>query len=476
MDAFLHQSQSQRQQQVLAPQLRQSLEILQAPLQDLQALIAKELELNPTLDLVEPEHEHVEVESETSHELDDVSEREFDEEYEMLARLDEDSRDSFKHNEILHSPSADAEAKREFMMESMTRATTLQQHLNEQLSLATLSETERQIGEMIIGSLDDDGFLPLSTTDLAESIGVDLEVVEDVLDEIQGFDPVGIASRNLEECLMQQLSRSGKRGTLEAELVSHHLTDLARHRYADIARDTGVTVEEVREAALHIANLDPRPGRQFASEEAVYVIPEVFVKKIRGEWRVRTNDREMPRIRISKQYRQLMEDPNTPAETRRYIRDKVRGGSHLMKSIGQRQDTLKKIAKEVVAHQEEFLEKGVKFLKPLTMSEIADRIGMHETTVSRAVNHKYMQTPRGTYELKYFFTPGYRSAESGGAVSNKSIKEAIRELVEEEDPAKPLSDQAMVKALQEKGFKVARRTIAKYRDELHILPSHLRKM
>jgi RNA polymerase sigma-54 factor len=475
MDAYLHQSQTQRQQQVLAPQLRQSLEILQAPLQDLQALIAKELELNPTLDLVEPDHEHVEVESETSHELDDVSEREFDEEYEMLARMDEDSRESFKHNEIISSPSSDSEAKREFMMESMTRAVTLQQHLYEQLSLSSLSESERQIGEMIIGSLDDDGFLPLSVTELSESIGVDEEVVEDVLDEVQGFDPVGIASRSLEECLMQQLSRMGRRGTLEAELVSHHLTDLARHRYADIAHDTGSSVEDVREAAKHIAMLDPRPGRQFSSEEAVYVIPEVFVKKIRGEWRVRTNDKEMPRIRISKHYRKLMDDPDTPKETRRYIRDKVRGGSHLMKSIGQRQDTLKKIAKEVVAHQEEFLEKGVKFLKPLTMSEIADKIGMHETTVSRAVNNKYMQTPRGTYELKYFFTPGYKRSEGGESVSNKSIKEAIRELVDEENRAKPLSDQAMVKALQEKGFKVARRTIAKYRDELHILPSHLRK-
>ena len=476
MDAYLHQSQTQRQQQILAPQLRQSLEILQAPLQDLQALIAKELELNPTLDLVEPEHEHVEVESEKSHELDDVTEREFDEEYEMLARMDEDSRESFKHNEIISSPSSDAESKREFMMESMTRATTLQQHLNEQLSLSSISDSERQIGEMIIGSLDDDGFLPLSVAELSESIGVDAEIIEDVLDEIQGFDPVGIASRDLEECLMQQLSRTGRRGTLESELVSNHLKDLARHRYAELARLTGTTENQIREAAQHIAMLDPRPGRQFSSEESVYVIPEVFVKKIRGEWRVRTNDKEMPRIRISKHYRTLMENPDTPKETRRYIREKVRGGSHLMKSIGQRQDTLKKIAKEVVKHQEEFLEKGVKFLKPLTMSEIADIIGMHETTVSRAVNHKYMQTPRGTYELKYFFTPGYKSAEGGEAVSNKSIKEAIRLLVEEEDTAKPLSDQAMVKALQEQGFKVARRTIAKYRDELHILPSHLRKM
>lgn len=455
--------------------MRQSLEILQAPLQELQQLIAHELELNPTIEIVEPDHERVEIESESAQEFDDVSEREFDEEYEMLARLDEDSRDSFQHNEIIQRPGADADAKHQFQMESITAVHTLQQHLNEQLSLSSLSPQEQQIGEMLIGSLDDDGFLTLSLEELADSIGVALEVVEDVLDEIQSFDPVGIASRNLEECLMQQLSRAGKRGTLEAQLVSGHLADLARHRYADLARQIGVTEEEVREAAKHISMLDPRPGRQLAASDAVYVIPEVFVKKINGRWRVRTNDKELPRIRISKHYREMMEDPATSKEARRYIRDKVRGGSFLMKSMQQRQDTLKLIAVEVVKHQEAFLEEGVSQLKPLTMSEIAEKIGMHETTVSRAVNNKYMQTPRGTYELKYFFTPGYASAGGGEAVSNKSIKEAIRQLVDNEPSSKPLSDQAIVRALDEQGFKVARRTITKYRDELHILPSHLRK-
>lgn len=455
--------------------MRQSLEILQAPLQELQQLIAHELELNPTIEMIEPDHERVEVESEHSQELDDVSEREFDEEYEMLARLDEDSRESFQHNEIIQRPGADADAKQQFKMESITAVHTLQQHLNEQLSLSALTPAEQQIGEMLIGSLDDDGFLNLSLEELAESIGVDLEVVEDVLDEIQSFDPVGIASRNLEECLMQQLSRAGKRGTLEARLISGNLPDLARHRYAELARKLGVSEEEIREAAKRISMLDPRPGRQLSAADAVYVIPEVFVKKINGRWRVRTNDKELPRIRINKQYREMMENPATSKEARRYIRDKVRGGSFLMKSMEQRQDTLKMIAVEVVKHQEAFLEEGVSQLKPLTMSEIAEKIGMHETTVSRAVNNKYMQTPRGTYELKYFFTPGYASAGGGEAVSNKSIKEAIRQLVDNEPPSKPLSDQAIVRALDGQGFKVARRTITKYRDELHILPSHLRK-
>jgi RNA polymerase sigma-54 factor len=360
------------------------------------------------------------------------------------------------------------------MLESITAAPTLQQHLKEQLDLSSLEGIERQLGEMMIGSLDEDGYLTLSPEELARSVGMDPEVVEDVLDEIQGFDPVGIASRSLQECLMQQLSRSGRRGTLEAQIVERHLMDLGRHRYAEIARKLGVEEEDVREAAVRISNLDPRPGRQFASEETVYVVPEVFVRKVRGEWKVRTNDRELPRLRISRQYRRMMEDPSTPREVRSYIRDKVRGSGFLMKSIGQRQDTLKRIAEEIVEVQQEFLEKGVKHLKPLTMSEIADKVGIHETTVSRAVSNKYMQTPRGTYEMKYFFTPGFKD-ESGNAVSNKSIKDAIRDLVDQENKAKPLSDQAMVKALKEQGFNVARRTIAKYRDELHILPSHLRK-
>jgi len=456
--------------------MRQSLEILQAPLQDLHLLIARELEINPALDLLDPPHEKLEIESERSGELDDVSEQEFDEDYEVLARLDEDSRASFQHNEVLQRPGSDAEAKRQHLLESMSRSESLQEHLANQLQLSGLTAMERQIGEMIIGSLNDDGFLTTSPEELAESIGLDVEEVLDVLDEIQGFDPVGIASRDLRECLMQQLSRSGKGGSLEMKIVEQGLNDLARHRYADLARNLGVTQEDIQEAASHISLLNPHPGRQFSAEEPVYVIPEVFLRKRKGEWKVRTNDKELPRLRINKQYRELMENPATNKEARRYIREKVKNGSFLLRSLDQRQDTLKRIAEEVVEHQQEFFDKGVKYLKPLTMSEIAEKIGMHETTVSRAVNGKYMQTPRGTYELKYFFTPGYSKGGNGGdAVSNKSIKEAIRDLVDKENPAKPLSDQAIVKALNEQDVKVARRTIAKYRDELHILPSHLRR-
>ncbi len=475
MDAYLHQSQVQKQSQVLAPQLRQSLEVLQAPLLELQALITRELELNPTLEVLDPDHERLEVESESHSDFEDVSDKEFEEEFELLARLDDDARESFQRNELISRPSSDDEAKRQFMLESRSQPLTLQQHLTEQLHMLSMDSVDTQFAELLIGSLDDDGYLSTPLDELAESVAADPEHMEEVLWVLQEFDPVGVASRTLQECLRKQLDRMGMSQSVEMRLVEHHLTDLAGHKYADIARRQNLTLEKVREAAAHIALLDPKPGRRFQSDETVYVMPEVFVRKIKGEWKVQTNNSTLPRLRISKQYRELMKDPSTTKEVKRYIRDKLKGGSTLMKSLGQRQDTLTRIAEELVEHQTEFLEEGVEKLRPLTMSTIADKLGLHETTISRAVANKYMQTPRGVFELKYFFTPGYQTAD-GEVVSNKSVKEVIKGLVDEEDPSKPLSDQAMVKELSERGFKVARRTVAKYRDELHILPSHLRKV
>lgn len=460
--------------QVLAPQLRQSLEILQAPMQELHALITKELEVNPTLDLVEPEMERVEIEPDRDESFEDVTDREFEEEFQQLARLDDDSRDSFRRNEVIQRPSSDDDSLRRFMMESITSEPSLQEHLMEQVHMSDFDAFEQQLAEMIIGSLDQDGYLATSLEELADSIGASVYRLDEVLGVIQEFDPVGIASRNLRECLLCQLNRLGKRASLSYQIVDEYLRELGGHKYPEIARRLGVEVAEVKSAAAFIATLNPRPGRQFNDDASVYVLPEVTVSWANGAWKIKTDDQRLPRLRISKHYRDLMKDPATPKEVKRYIRDKVKAGSVLMKSIGQRQSTIHRIAEELVRVQEPFLEHGVSKLKPLTMSEVADKLGIHETTVSRASSGKYIQTPQGVFELKYFFTPGYKG-EDGESVSNKSIKEAIRSLVADEDPAKPLSDQAMVKALTEQGFQVARRTIAKYRDELKILPSHLRK-
>lgn len=459
---------------MLAPQLRQSLEILQAPILDLRALISKELETNPTLDLIEPDHERLEVEPEREESFEDVSDREFEEEFELLARLDDESRESFRHNEVLRRPSSDEDSLRRFMLESITTEPTLQEHLMRQVELSDLDGFQRQLAEIIIGSLDDDGYLGTPLEELAASIGASVHSFEEVLKVVQSFDPVGIASRSLRECLLTQLKRLGKYGHLEALVVDEHLRELAGHKYGEIARHLDVEVDEVREAAHFIATLNPKPGRRFTDDPAVYIEPEVVVEKVNGAWRVKTRDDQLPRLRVSRQYRDLMKDPKTTKEVKRYIRDKLRAGGVLQKSIQQRQSTIRRIAEDLVRVQEEFFEEGVSKLKPLTMAEVADRLGVHETTVSRAASGKYMRTPGGIYELKWFFTPGYKG-EDGAEVSNKTIKEAIRSLVANEDPAKPLSDQAMVQALTEQGFTVARRTVAKYRDELKILPSHLRK-
>jgi len=475
LDAYLSQNQSQRQLQVLAPQMRQSLEILQAPLQELEALISQELASNPALELLEPERERIEVLSERDENFEDVSDREFEEEFHLLAQMDDANRDSFRRNEVVRRPSSDDDSLRRFQLESITVEPTLQDHLMEQVRMSSLSGFELDVAEILIGSLNDDGYLATSLDELADSIGASVHLFEQVLAVIHDFDPAGIAARDLRECLLLQMKRLGRKGALPYVMVDECLRELAGHKYAEIAKQYDVEVADVQRAAKWIATLNPKPGKLYTEDPSVYIEPEVTVEWTRQGWRIRMENEHLPRLRISSYYKQLMKDPTTTREVKRYIRDKVRAGGVLMKSLSLRQSTLHRIAMELVRVQQEFLTSGVSKLRPLTMNEVAEKLGLHETTISRAVANKYIRTPQGVFELKYFFTPGYKS-EDGEVVSNKSIKEAIRQLVADEDPAKPLSDQVMVRALTDQGFSVARRTIAKYRDELKILPSHLRKV
>jgi RNA polymerase sigma-54 factor len=274
--------------------------------------------------------------------------------------------------------------------------------------------------------------------------------------------------------LLLQLRRLGKEDSTAAHIVQHHLDELGGKKYAPIAKALHLSLEEVQQAARFIATLEPRPGRLFSAESPAYILPEVVVQKVGDDYVIVMNRDQIPHLRISKHYRQLMESPETANEVKSYIRDKVRAGAFLIKSIGQRQQTIYRIAAEIVKVQRDFFEQGVTALRPLTMAEVAGVLGIHETTVSRAIANKYMQTPRGTFEMKYFFTPGLKTAD-GKDISNKTIKDTNSQMIANEDPAHPLSDQDMVAGLAESGIKVARRTIAKYREELHILPSHLRK-
>ena len=471
-DQFLSQTQSLRQSQVLAPQLRQSLEMLQVPILELRALIEQEIQQNPTVEDEPVENEQLEVEEAvTDKEKED---EEFQQEFEELARLDEEWRDYFQQTQVKHRSRDDEEARRKFFMESLTQDQSLQEHLINQLAYTELVDFDRQIGEMIIGCIDDDGYLTTSLEELAASAGFDLTHLTTILGIIQEFDPIGVGSRDLRECLLSQIFRLGKSDSIEAEVVDKYLKELGARKYQEIARALKISVEEVQSIAQFIGTLEPKPGRSFSSESTTYVLPEIEIRKSKGVFVVITNDDQLPHLRISRHYRRLMEDKNTSTEVRSYIRDKIRAADFLIKSIDQRQQTIRNIAEEIVKVQEEFFEHGVSHLKPLTMAEVANVLGIHETTVSRAIANKYMSTPQGVFEMKYFFTPGFKT-QDGTSVSNKTIKDTLLQLVANENPSKPLSDQAMAEALKEKGIKVARRTIAKYREELQILPSHMRK-
>lgn len=471
-EQYFSQSQQQRQMMVLAPQLRQSLELLQVPVMELLSLVQQEMEQNPTIEEQPTDAQTADAEKDASG--DTESEKEFKDEFDKLAKLDDEWREYFTQNQSTQRYSSDEAAKRQFFLDSLSQPESLQQHLMDQLNLAALGDTEHQIGELLIGSINEDGYLTSSLEDLASSTGHTVENLNEVLDLIREFDPIGIGAKDLRECLMIQLRRLGKEDTLAGNIIRNHLDALGARKYPEIARSLKISVEEVQNAAHFIATLEPKPGRMFVSDAPAYVLPEVVVQKIDGEYTVLLNNDHIPHLHISDHYRQLMSNNQTTSDVKSYIREKIRAGMFLIKSISQRQQTIFNIATEIVKVQKEFLDEGVTKLRPLTMAEVAAVVGIHETTVSRAIANKYMQTPRGTFEMKYFFTPGYKTA-SGATVSNKTIKDAIAQLVANEDPASPLSDQAMVESLQAAGTKVARRTVAKYREELKILPSHLRK-
>jgi len=470
----LIQSQQQRMTTALAPQMRQSLELLQVPVLELRTLVQQEMEVNPTLEEIQPGDEPVQSDKqdEAVEPEAEADERENDE-FEMLAQLDDEWRDYYKQS---RTPVSQSDQERhQFVLDSISTTESLQTHLMNQLSLTDVPPEDQRLAELIIGNIDDDGYLSSSIEDLASSTGENAGRLADLLAFVQEFDPIGVGGRNLGECLLLQLERLGRGESVAAEMVRHHLDLLAAHKYPEIARLLDTSVESVERESRLIATLDPKPGRRFAIDAPHYVLPEVSVIRTDdGDYKVIMNNEHIPRLHVSDHYRTLMHGQDTDKETKKYIRDKVHASLFLIRCINQRQQTIYKIACEIVRVQKEFLDEGVAKLRPLTMAEVAAVVGVHETTVSRAISGKYMQTPRGTFEMKYFFTPGYKNAD-GESVSNHAIKDAIARMIAEENPDKPLSDQAIVKKLEAAGTKVARRTIAKYRDELKILPSHLRK-
>src|SRR6266699_2457579 len=470
----MQQTQSLALHQILSPQLQQSLLILQTPLLELRNLVQQEMETNPVLEELTDEPR-----ADEGREPERSADDNFNDEFQKLASLDEEWRDymaqSASYSADGRRGSREAQDKRQFLFDSIPVQETLQQNLIGQLNQSVLSANDRKAAELIIGNIDDNGFLQSTPEEMALNSGIPKEDFEKMLTLIQSFDPAGVGARDLRECLLIQLQRQGKESSLEYRIVSEHMDDLGRRRFPEIARRMGISVEDVQKAADNIARLNPRPGQVFAAAPQNYVLPDVVVEKVDGDYQIILNNEQIPHLRISNVYKDIIASGNTQSsEVKNYVRDKIRSGKFLIRSIHQRQQTILNIAQQIVSRQRDFLEHGPSHLKPMTMREVADAVGVHETTVSRAVSGKYMATPQGVFEMKYFFTGGYQTA-TGESLSNVSVKQAILDLVKHESGSAPLSDHEIVEILSERGIPIARRTVAKYRTELNILPSHMRR-
>ena len=491
-------SQKMSLNQVLAPQLQQSLNLLQAPMLELKAMVDQELQLNPVLEeqgALDAEAHDMRESSEGEESKVDLSEPpsdtqydptdesnvgepvdDFQKEIDQLIELDQGWRDHFSSTNIPVHNLKQEDEKRQFMLDSVTTSQSLQDFLLEQARLSDFGEQQFKIAELIIGNIDDSGFLQSSVDELVFSSGRPSSEIQTVLEIVQAFHPPGVAARDLRECLMLQLERAGRVDSLEYRIVRDCMDELGRRRIREISKKVGEKVDAVQNAMECIGYLEPKPGREYMPETEQFVVPEIFISRgDNGEWKATSNNEYIPRLRISNTYKDLMAQAATSGDVRDYIRDKIRSGKFLLKSILQRQSTILNIAEEILKRQGEFMEHGASELRPMTMSQVADAVGVHETTVSRAVSGKYVETPHGVLEMKYFFTSGL-AFKDGSSLANTSVKGMLSELVKKEDTTKPLSDEDLVKAFTEKGVKIARRTVAKYRAELNILPSHLRRV
>lgn len=458
----LHQSLSQ--QQSLAPQMRRSLEILQANSMELTQMVRTALETNPVLE---------DITESTSLDADSPA----DEAADSLEHLN-DTDDDWRELEILERRnqtwSADDEERREHLYNSLVAPETLQQHLAAQLKLALVEPDVRVAAEALLGNLDGRGFFDMKPEDLGIRLGLPMDAVHQATELIRSFEPAGIGALDLRDSLLLQLERQGNKDSLEYRIVRDHLEDLARKRLPQIARALGTSIDRISEAATAISRLTPNPGGEFDPTGNPIIRADVIIEKEDDEWHARLTNEYLPRLQISDFYKDLLGKTGNDTKARQFLRENIREGRTLIRSLSLRQETILAIADKLIEHQPEFFRKGPRFLRPLTMNVVADELELHATTVSRAVAGKYVLTPHGLMEMRSFFAAGYQTAD-GTEVSNAGVREAMQELISKEDPRKPLSDEGLAKALKAQGIPVARRTVAKYRDQLGILPSHLRR-
>ena len=483
----MSQSTQLRQELKINPRLYQAMDLLYMPLLDLQQHIKQELLNNPFLDLVEAEEEDEEeqTEAETTEEAATEEEKrgeEIDWEEILLDGFDTAGGRREEHEE------------REYY-EPVTVATRdLSDHLRDQVNLLELSPRETLLADEFLGNINDDGYLATPVPEIIESVNemithaaeaedrdfgdlplYTIEEGEEMLKKVQDLDPPGVGARDLRECLMLQLDEAGMSQSVPYRLVRDCFEELIAHRWSEISKRFGISAGDVQKAADEIAKLDPKPGLRFRSGDENYIIPDLIVDKIDGQYHVFLNDANLPRLRLSKAYQEIARDKKKfEGENKEFISNKLNSANWMIQAIEQRRQTMLKVMNYIVDRQREFFEKGVQYLKPLTLREVAEVINMHESTVSRVTNEKFVQTPRGVLPLKFFFSSGLATAE-GDDVSARGIKAQLQKLVQEEDPKHPLTDQAIVNILRESGVQIARRTVAKYRDQLGVLSARMRK-
>ncbi len=471
----LHQGLHMRQQIVMTQRLQQALKLLQVPTLELEAILRAELQENPLLEEVEPGEETDEIEDDAAKEEEGDDPGTADTTVEMTGEevdWDEYFKDGFRNTQ------PELEYEDEDQLERPAAyVPTGQDHLVEQFRLAVDDPLDRRIGEYIIGCLNGDGFLVAPLAEIAAYCEVSEERVEQVLKLVQDLDPPGVGARNLPECLLLQLAARGQGDSLAAAIVRDHFDDLKNRKFADIARALHITPQEVQDLAARIGELDPRPGLSTGGEGARPIVPDLVVEKVDEEgddYVVYLNDGNLPRLRVSKAYEETVRTSSRQDDAAAFIDDKKRYAEWIIKTIEQRRRTMIKVMEAIVREQKEFFERGAIALRPLTLQQVASAIDMHESTVSRVTRQKYVQTPRGVFPLKYFFSAGLDTDE-GNEVAAKAVKSMIKDIVAAENAKRPLSDKKIVDILGERGLKIARRTVAKYREQMGILNARMRK-
>lgn len=469
----------QSQKLVMTPELIQAIQILQFNTQELESYVEEQLLTNPVLEIQTPAQSEIgesdgepvkKTEEFDSREGNDFETRE-NNEFDWAEHFKEREYDDISYKQWEYNNEPQENTYEQFVSSEIT----LSEHLMFQLQFAPIKKNCRQIGRYMIESLDENGYMTLTPEEIAQEMDTSLENVQKVLEAVQSFEPAGVGARSLQECLLIQLRHKGNEDPILVEVINHHLEDVAGNRLNNIAKTLNVSTKKIQEISDIIKSLEPKPGRQFgSSSETRYIIPDVTVEKVDGEYIVSVNEQSAPRLNVSRYYQRMLIESDKESHLSKFLTSRLNSALWLIKSIEQRRQTIYNVVNAVVKYQIDFFEEGPKYLKTLTLKQIADEVGIHESTVSRSINGKYMQSPRGVFEIKYFFTSGV-SGVGGEGIASESIKTFIKEIVDSENEKEPYSDQAMVEMLAKKGIDISRRTVAKYRDEMNVPSSSKRK-